>query len=79
MFVPELKIPVASARSFFGNHSATALIEAGKFPASPRPRIRREKARPAVAPMLHATTATAKPRLTPIRSMIRPESSRPMA
>ena len=26
--VPELKIPVASARSFFGNHSATALIDA---------------------------------------------------
>ena len=32
MFVPELKIPVASARSFFGNHSATVLIAAGKFP-----------------------------------------------
>src|SRR6186997_1335122 len=37
IFVPELKIPVARARSFFGNHSATVLIEAGKLPASPNP------------------------------------------
>src|SRR5436190_9554973 len=36
-FVPALKMPVASARSFFGNHSATVLIEAGKLPASPSP------------------------------------------
>src|SRR5215204_3020696 len=40
-FVPELKIPVAFARSCFGNHSATVLIAAGKFPASPRPRKKR--------------------------------------
>ena len=32
MFVPELKIPVASARSFFGNHSATLLIAAHQAP-----------------------------------------------
>ena len=32
MFVPELKMPVANARSFFGNHSAMALIAAGKLP-----------------------------------------------
>ena len=37
MFAPELNIPVASARSFLGNHSATVFIAAGKFPASPRP------------------------------------------
>ena len=37
---PELKMPVASARSFFGNHSATVLIAAGKLPASPSPRSR---------------------------------------
>src|SRR6059036_2197996 len=37
MFVPELKIPVASARSFLGNHSATVLIAAGKLPDSPIP------------------------------------------
>ena len=30
MFVPELKRPVANARSRFGNHSATTLIAAGK-------------------------------------------------
>ena len=30
-------MPVARARSFFGNHSATVFIEAGKLPASPRP------------------------------------------
>ena len=30
MLVPELKRPVANARSFNGNHSATALIAAGK-------------------------------------------------
>ena len=38
MFAPELKMPVASARSFFGNHSATVLIAAGKLPDSPSPR-----------------------------------------
>src|SRR5689334_25116202 len=37
IFDPELKIPVASARSLFGNHSATVLIAAGKFPASVTP------------------------------------------
>src|SRR5215213_11547394 len=45
-FDPELKMPVASARSFFGNHSATVLIEAGKFPASPRPRKKRAMPKP---------------------------------
>jgi hypothetical protein len=37
MLAPELKIPVASARSRLGNHSATVLIQAGKLAASPRP------------------------------------------
>src|SRR5215212_4425581 len=46
MFVPELNIPVASARSFLGNHSATVLIEAGKLPASPRPRKKRATPKP---------------------------------
>src|SRR5215831_1400271 len=35
--VPALKIPVASARSFFGNHSATVFKLDGKTPASPKP------------------------------------------
>jgi len=38
MFVPALKTPVAKPSSFFGNHSATLLILAGKTPASPNPR-----------------------------------------
>src|SRR5213082_3351159 len=38
VFVPALKIPVASARSFFGNHSATALIAPGKLADSPSPK-----------------------------------------
>src|SRR5262245_44223815 len=46
-FVPELKIPVARARSFLGNHSATALIDAGKLPASPRPSANRARLKPA--------------------------------
>src|SRR5436305_13867159 len=39
-FEPELKMPVARARSFFGNHSATVLIAAGKLPASLNPRLK---------------------------------------
>ena len=35
---PALNTPVANARSFFGNHSATVLIAAGKLPDSVRPR-----------------------------------------
>src|SRR5688572_11971018 len=38
ILVPELNMPVASARSFLGNHSATALIAVGKLPASLIPR-----------------------------------------
>src|SRR5258708_28463643 len=38
--VPALKIPVARARSFLGNHSATHLMLAGKTPASPKPRAK---------------------------------------
>src|SRR5688572_8802656 len=45
-FVPELNIPVASARSFFGNHSATVLIDAGKLPASPSPSRKRTIMKP---------------------------------
>ena len=37
MFAPELKIPVANALSFLGNHSATVLMAAGKLPASVKP------------------------------------------
>src|SRR5580698_6538656 len=46
MFDPELKIPVASDLSFFGNHSATAFSAAGKFPDSPKPRKNRTTPNP---------------------------------
>src|SRR2546428_13542483 len=42
-FVPALKMPVANARSFFGNHSATVLIEAGKVSDLPRPQPKSAK------------------------------------
>ena len=35
--VPALMIPIAVARSFVGNHSATARVAAGKPPPSPIP------------------------------------------
>src|SRR5580692_5837917 len=38
---PELKIPVANDRARGGNHSAVALIAAGKLPLSPSPRRNR--------------------------------------
>ena len=41
ILAPALKIPTAKARSFFGNHSATALTPAGKLPDSPRPKAKR--------------------------------------
>ena len=42
MLEPALKIPVAKARSFFGNHSETLLVAAGKLPDSPKPRTKRQ-------------------------------------
>src|SRR4051812_27737974 len=63
---PGLKIPVASARSFFGNHSATVFTAAGKFPASPSPSAKRATPNPktdrapaaAMAARLQTVTAT---------------------
>src|SRR4029453_10821881 len=60
-FVPALKIPVANARSRAGNHSATVLMDAGKFADSPSPRAKRAALKPAavrasacaIAAMLH--------------------------
>ena len=46
VFVPALKIPVARARSFCGNHSATVLMEPGKMADSPRPSIARANEKP---------------------------------
>src|SRR6476469_707669 len=46
MLEPELKMPVANALSFLGNHSATVLIAAGKFPASLTPKTERTTPKP---------------------------------
>ena len=45
---PELKIPVARARSRCGNHSAVVLMAAGKLPASVTPRNARATLKPKV-------------------------------
>jgi hypothetical protein len=44
-FEPALNRPVANARSFFGNHSVTALMPAGKLPLSPIPSSSRTSAK----------------------------------
>src|SRR6266516_1195602 len=75
VFVPALKIPVASARSSFGNHSPTLLIEPGKLADSPNPSIPRAAAKAAVvlanavliAATLQRITAGGKPRRRPTR------------
>jgi hypothetical protein len=46
MFAPELKSPVASSRSRFGNHSATPFTAAGKLPAWPSPSANRAAPKP---------------------------------
>src|SRR5437763_7446087 len=87
MFVPELKIPVASARSFLGNHSATVLIAAGKLPASPRPSAALATPKPnaerasawAIAARLQMVSEVAYPILVPKRSIKRPATNKPSA
>src|SRR5215471_10567843 len=82
-FVPELKIPVAKARSFLGNHSATALIEAGKLPDSPNPKAKRATPKPktdlasawAIAARLQKNTEREKPLRVPSQSMTLPAKS----
>ena len=46
ILLPELKIPVAKARSFLGNHSAVAFTAEGKLADSPIPNIKRAKPKP---------------------------------
>src|SRR5713226_6861264 len=75
-FAPELNMLVASARSFFGNQSATALMAEGKFPPSPRPSAMRAVTNPeklptnacAVATALHTLLPPASPRFAPTPS-----------
>src|ERR1700721_3428664 len=47
---PELKIPMALARSSAGNHSVVALMAAGKLPDSPRPGRARQIMKPTTLP-----------------------------
>src|SRR5690349_7082433 len=76
MFVPELKIPVAKALSFLGNHSATVFTAAGKFPASLNPRTERAVIKPVTVrtkacptdARLQVINARAYPVLVPILS-----------
>ena len=49
-FAPELNNVVASARSRFGNQSATALIDEGKLPPSPSPNATRAIVKPPTLP-----------------------------
>ena len=44
--LPALKMPVARARSFLGNHSLTVLTAAGKLPPSASPRAKRAALKP---------------------------------
>ena len=82
--VPALKRLVANARSRLGNQSATALMAAGKFPPSPRPRAPRAKKNPRTLPTkawpmaarLQKTIEMAYPALVPNRSTSQPNPSR---
>ena len=82
---PALKIPVANARSFFGNHSATLLIAAGKLPASPSPNNARfspsvsgvRASACANAAADHQAIDTAYPTFVPNRSMNFPITRKP--
>ena len=86
-FDPALNIPVANARSFLGNHSATVLMLAGNTPDSPKPKadlatIKLVKELPRACPMearLQKTMDSAYPSRVPSRSMTRPTSNMPTA
>ena len=80
-FEPLLKMPVARARSFLGNHSATVLMDAGKFPPSPTANALRTRmciitSRPTNALAIWHSDQTMsesdKPILVPILSMTQP-------
>ena len=78
--VPALISPIALERSLTGNHSATALVAAGKPPPSPKPSKNRLIAsiqNPAASPWLaqasdQNTMITKNPRRVPSASMRRP-------
>ena len=66
---PLLKIEVEKARSFFGKYSAVALMAAGKLPASPTARIRRQD-RKSHTEMVAMATAASEPACTRRRASI---------
>jgi len=84
--VPELKRPVARARSSEGNHSVVALMAAGKLPDSPRPRKIRAMQNPAtlvttewlIEAHPQMRMARAYPVLVPSLSIMRPAKRKPM-
>src|SRR5215831_3547865 len=86
-FVPALKMPVASARSRDGNHSAIVLMAAGKLPDSPRPSEKRARLNcsvvrasdVAIADRLHTEIDNAYPSRVPILSSNRPANRKPSA
>src|ERR1041385_7590255 len=76
----------AQPRSFFGNHSATALVAAGQLADSPAPSRKRKNAKlrrpPAsdvsMAAIEYQITVIVRPLRVPIRSIKRPERVCPM-
>ena len=84
---PELNSPIAKARSFLGNHSATVFTEAGKFADSPKPNAARANAKLLkplaiackMAAILHTKTAQKYPIRVPNLSKKRPVNSNPIA
>src|SRR5688572_28378680 len=87
IFVPELKIRVAKARSFLGNHSATVFMAAGKFADAVTPNALRATIKPRVlltsawptAAKLQKKVARKYPIFVPTLSMTRPENTIPNA
>src|SRR5271154_5127657 len=83
---PVSKHAVASARSRFGNHSATALVAAGQFADSPAPRKNRNVAKltkplardVSMETIEYQITVRVRPRRVPMRSMRRPNTVCPM-
>ena len=79
---PVLKMPMASARSRTGNHSAIAFAAPGQLPASPNPSTKRQEAKLATeraaawaaAAMDQTTIEIVKPIRVPTASNRRPES-----
>jgi hypothetical protein len=87
MFEPVLKIPVATERSFGGNHSVTTRMAAGKFPDSPSPSANRAPQKPPtvrhsacnIADKLQNKTDRAYALLMPIKFINEPKPNCPMA